>query len=171
VKTRDLEWGDFPSLVENYFALYDEVNENPDVGISLFPKRPTIGEEADWFVRLFKAAQDGSSVAVVAEEGGRTIGLCSVLPAGNLENQHIGGLGVLVARDYRGIGVGKALMREALERCRGKFEVVTLSVFQTNSSARKLYESLGFRAWGTLPKGVKRNGRNIDLVFMISELK
>jgi RimJ/RimL family protein N-acetyltransferase len=171
MKIRDLEWGDFPSLLENYLALYDEVREVPEVGVSLFPKPPTMVEEVDWFARVFKAAQDGSGVAVVAEDGGRAIGLCNVQPAGNQEKQHIGILGILVARGHRGRGVGKGLIGAALERCHGKFDLVELSVFESNDRARRLYESMGFRVWGTLPKGVKRNGRFINLVYMSSELK
>ncbi len=171
MKIRDLAWGDCPSLVENYLALYEEVREIPDVGISLFPQPPTMGQEAEWFAGVYRAVQEGSSIAVVADEGGRAIGLCQVSPLGRLENQHIGGLGILVARGERGRGVGRALMRETLDRCRGKFELVELSVFQTNANARRLYESLGFRAWGTFPYAIKRNGRYIDLVHMILDLR
>ena len=120
--------------------------------------------------RLFKSAQDGSGVAVVAEEAGRAVGLCNVQRTVMPEARHIGGLGILVARGQRRRGVGKALMRGALDRCRGKFDLVTLSVFESNGHARRLYESMGFRAWGTLPRAIKRDGRYINLVYMVLDL-
>jgi RimJ/RimL family protein N-acetyltransferase len=171
VKIRDLAWEDYPSLVKNYLALYEEVRDNPDVGISLFPRPPTLGEEAEWFSGMYQAVQDGSSIAVVAEDAGRAIGICNVRRMGQLENQHLGVLGILVARGERHRGVGKALMQAALERCRGKFDLVELSVFETNTVARRLYESLGFRVWGTLPSAIKRNSRYIDAVHMILDLR
>ncbi|MCI4347199.1 MAG: hypothetical protein L3J97_01095 [Thermoplasmata archaeon] len=51
---RDLAWADFPRVVENYYALYEEVQGNPDLGISLFPVRPSLGEEREWFAHLFR---------------------------------------------------------------------------------------------------------------------
>jgi RimJ/RimL family protein N-acetyltransferase len=166
VKIRDLEWGDFPMTVENYLALYDEVLEVPDLGVSLFPVRPAMQDEADWFARLFKVAREGTGVAVVAEEGGQVIGLCTVRPLGEQENQHVGSVGILVARGHRGRGVGRALMCAALDQSRAKFEQLHLSVFQTNAPARHLYESLGFREWGIFPNAIKRDGRYYDLVHM-----
>ncbi len=67
---RDVTWADFPQLVENYYDLYDEVKENPDVGITLFPQRPTMGQETEWFAGAYKRMQDGESVHKVAEGPG-----------------------------------------------------------------------------------------------------
>jgi ribosomal protein S18 acetylase RimI-like enzyme len=75
-----------------------------------------------------------------------------------------------VGRPWRGRGIGRALLRAAIDRSRGRFELVELSVFATNTRARKLYESVGFRSWGVLPKGIQRQGRPIDLEHMVLEL-
>lgn len=172
MRIRELEWNDFPSLTENYYALYEEVQSNPDMGISLFPEKPTLAAEADWFAALFRQVQEKSGVACVAEEAGRAIGECHVgRKAPTVEAQHVGVLGILVAREFRGRGVGRALMQSCLERCRGKFQLVELSVFATNGAGRKLYESLGFRTWGSLPAGILRQGRYIDLVHMVRDLR
>jgi RimJ/RimL family protein N-acetyltransferase len=170
VRIRDLAWEDFPSLTEGYLALYDEVRTDPDLGISLFPERPTIGAEVTWFAGLYKAVLDGSAVAVVAEEEGRAVGLCDVKPKGVQESRHVGVLGILVERRRRGHGLGRALLEGAIERSRGKFEIVELAVFASNSRARRLYESVGFRAWGTLPKEILRDGRRLDVDHMFLEL-
>jgi len=83
----------------------------------------------------------------------------------------VGVLGIVVAREQRGRGFGRALLKGALDRCRGRFDIVVLAVFDSNLAARRLYESMGFRTWGTLPRGVKRNDRYIDLVHMVCDLK
>jgi len=168
---RDLEWGDFTPIVENFLALYDEVVENPDLGISLFPKRPSWGEEAEWFAGLYRRVLEGSTVAAVAVEEGRVVGLCTAdrrKPA--RETEHIGVVGLLVAQPWRGRGIGKSLLGRVIERSRGKFEILELSVFHSNTKARGLYQSLGFRPWGLFPGGILRDGRRTDLEYMSLEL-
>jgi ribosomal protein S18 acetylase RimI-like enzyme len=169
---RDLAWGDFRDLLENYYALYDEVRENPDLGISLLPDRPSLGEEVDWFAHLFRGVQEGVVVASVAEEEGRAIGLCTVhRKAPTQESRHIGVLGISVARAWRAKGIGRALLTHVIDRCRVKFELLELSVFVSNTRARELYRSVGFRSWGVLPNGILREGRHTDLEHMFLELE
>jgi L-amino acid N-acyltransferase YncA len=168
---RELRWDDFQAITEWYWAMYDEVLEDPDLGISFFAKRPTLGEEAEWFARLFRQVQEGKSVVAVGEEAGRAVGLCVVGPKGpTLESAHIGVLGITIAKGWRGKGIGRALMVRVLADCRGKYEIVELGLFATNTRARALYESLGFRAWGVQPKGCRRGERYIDHVSMQLEL-
>ncbi len=167
---RDLAWSDFTALVENYFALYEEVLENPDIGVSLFPQRPTLGEEAEWFARLYRRVQEGVAVASVAEEQGRAVGLCNVERKTHAEGQHIGVLGILVAREWRRKGIGRALLEHTIVRCRGRFEFLELAVFASNTHARTLYQSLGFRPWGVEPQAILRGGRRTDLEHMMLHL-
>ena len=170
MKIRDLQWQDFKPLVENYYALYDEVREDPNVGITLFPDRPSLGSEAEWFASMFRRVEEGAGVAVVAVVDRRAAGLCTVDRRTDRERQHTGILGLLVGRPWRGHGIGRALLQHAVERCRGKFEIVELQVFVTNARARKIYESVGFRSWGILPKAIKRQERYVDLEHMVLDL-
>jgi len=169
---RDLAWTDMPALVENYWGLYEEVRENPDLGIGLFPTRPSLGEEAEWFTRMFRRVHEGTSIAAVAEEDGKAVALCNVDAKGpHLEGRHIGLLGLLVARGYRGRGIGKALLGYTIQRCRGRFAQVELSVLASNTVARDLYRSVGFRPWGVEPNAVLRGGRYTDLEHMVLDLR
>ncbi|HEV2429753.1 MAG TPA: GNAT family N-acetyltransferase [Thermoplasmata archaeon] len=168
---RDLAWGDFPDVVENYLKLYEEVKSHPDLGIILLPAPPSLGEEAEWFARLYRRVLEGATVAVVAEEEGHAVGLCTVDRRGpHRESQHLGVLGILVASGWRGRGIGRALLRSAIDRSRGSFDLIELSVFRSNDRARALYESVGFRSWGILPKGIVRDGRATDVEHMVLEL-
>jgi ribosomal protein S18 acetylase RimI-like enzyme len=167
VKVREVRWEDFPSLVENYYALYEEVQENPDLGIGLFEERPTLASEVAWFARLYRGVLEGEVVAAVADEEGRAVGLCTVHRAGGPESGHYGILAILVARQHRGRGVGRALLVSVIERCRSKYEALELTVFASNSAARHLYDSLGFRKVGVLPKMVLRKGQHTDVEQMV----
>jgi RimJ/RimL family protein N-acetyltransferase len=168
---RDLAWMDFPAITDIYYSLYQEVVENPDLGITLFANRPSLGEEAEWFARLVHRVDERNSVAVVAEEDGKAVGLCTIDRRGPAaELGHIGVLGIMVAKSFRGRGLGRELLREAIARSAGRFELLELTVFTSNTHARGLYRSVGFRPWGTMPKAVRRSGRYTDLEHMVLEL-
>lgn len=170
MKIRNLRWEDFPSLVENYYALYDEVQENPDLGIGLFKERPSLSAEVAWFAGVYRGVLDGEMVAAVAEEDSKAVGMCTVRRAASPESQHCGVLAILVGQPWRGRGTGRALLEAVIEQCRGKFEVIELTVFASNRRARNLYESVGFRKVGVLPKAVLRRGAYTDIERMVLDL-
>jgi RimJ/RimL family protein N-acetyltransferase len=168
---RDLAWADFNAIVECYYALYDEVREFPDLGVSLHPQRPTIGHEAEWFSGLWRRIDEGASFAAVAEEEGKAVGLCHVDRHDGPESTHIGVLGIMVDRPWRNRGLGRQLVRYVIDRSRSRFELIELSVFVSNEPARALYRSLGFRPWGVEPRGLLRGGRYTDIEHMTLDLK
>ncbi len=164
---RDLEWNDFDGWVDLYYSRYEEIERNPDLGVYFYPARPTRAEEATIFGQLAKGVLEKNAVAVVAEEGGRLIGTCTIVRRGNhREDRHIGVLGVAILPDQRGKGFGDALLASALERCRGLFEIVELKVISVNTPARRLYEKHGFRVYGHQPRAFKRGERYLDDVLM-----
>ena len=175
ITVRELRWTDFDPIREMYWALYEERETNPDIGILLFPQRPSYADEVAWFTRLYQAVLRGDTIARVAEFDGAPIGHCDVLPVGpgvrESEAGHVGSLGILVHRDYRGRGAGEALMRETIAACRGHFDLVRLSVDSTNPRARQLYVRHGFVPYGRLPAGRKRAGRYTDEELMVLDLR
>ncbi len=173
VRVRDLRWEDFEPLCEAYYLLYDERERGEPHGIHLFRDRPGLSDEVRWFESLYRRAIEGEIVVVVGEVGGRAVGNCTVGPVGTTRNSeagHVGVLGVLVHRDHRGRGVGTALLDAAIARCRGKFELVRLSVFATNVRAKALYERLGFRTVGRVPRAYHRGTEYIDEELMVLDL-
>jgi ribosomal protein S18 acetylase RimI-like enzyme len=166
---RSVRWSDFDDLRETYYRLYDERERNPTIGITLFRDRPTLPDEVDWFAREYHRVLAGDSVMSVAEIDGHVVGNCVIGRHGanaSSEGGHVGILGILVDPAYRGKGVGSALLRHALDACRGKFEVVRLSVFSVNVHAQRLYRRFGFEVCGTIPRAVKRGATYYDEVEM-----
>ncbi|MCD6503535.1 MAG: ribosomal-protein-alanine N-acetyltransferase [Thermoplasmata archaeon] len=93
------------------------------------------------YVLLYENYPD---LMLIAEEDGKLVGFV----IGSLSTEESGRILVLfVKKDYRGRGVGKALMKEILRRFLVKYCVkeVTLEVHEKNETAIKLYEKLGFR--------------------------
>jgi len=88
----------------------------------------------------------------------------------NSDLSHRAELGISVSSDYRGMGVRTALLEEALKRCRGKFEIIELTVLTTNDVARKLYAKFGFKSFGTRPRSIKRGGAYFDEELMRLDL-
>jgi len=79
-----------------------------------------------------------------------------------------GELGMLVARDWRGRGVGSALLAAAIEwgRERGLHKL-SLGVFPHNDAAIALYRKHGFEVEGRRRKHIRRaNGDLWDLIDM-----
>ncbi len=67
-----------------------------------------------------------------------------------------------VAPWARGHGLAKALLEVAMVEARQReFDVMNLSVRETQTAAIQLYESLGFRRWGTHAKYARVDGRLI----------
>jgi ribosomal protein S18 acetylase RimI-like enzyme len=80
--------------------------------------------------------------------------------------------GVYVAPEYRGRGVGRAVLVTLLESARALagLKSVYLSVTSAQSPARNLYRSLGFRSFGVEPRALAVDGRYFDEEHMTLEL-
>ncbi|MBN9412925.1 MAG: GNAT family N-acetyltransferase [Candidatus Paracaedimonas acanthamoebae] len=81
--------------------------------------------------------------------------------------------GTYVQPLYRKAGVGKLLMESALQHAQKIIEchVVYLGVETTNNAARKLYESCGFKIWGTEPHALRVKDQAYEISHMSLILK
>ena len=119
-------------------------------GTSGFPEEATAS-----FIASVKASNGVHLVAMVDDA---IVGWCDITPAVFEGMTHVGRLGMGVKADYRGKGIGKGLLKEALERAfRQGLERVELEVYRSNELAVRLYEAHGF-----LPEGVKVGARKLD---------
>ena len=88
--------------------------------------------------------------------------------------KHVGILGITVAKDSRGDGLGRLLMelivREA-EKEISDLKIVTLEVYATNEVAQNLYKKMGFVEYGKLPNGVMRSGTFEDRLMMYKNIR
>lgn len=76
--------------------------------------------------------------------------------------------GVFVYPEYRGLGIARQLMEEAIRRARKMegVEKVNLGLSHSSASALKLYQKLGFREYGRERKAMKWAGEWIDEILM-----
>ncbi|MFD5164129.1 GNAT family N-acetyltransferase [Streptomyces hawaiiensis] len=106
---------------------------------------------------------------LVAELDGRLAGYVHLgFPTPLDSNRHVRQIqGLAVAEGARGRGVGRALVRAAVEeaRLRGARRV-SLRVLGHNTPARALYAAEGFTVEGILPEEFLLDGTYVDDVFM-----
>ncbi len=116
--------------------------------------------------------KDGYAL-VGAFVGGQLIGSAGVLREARAKLSHrvlIWGVGVVPM--WRGRGVGRLVMEEAIRVARSwpGVRVIHLSVTETQRAARAMYERLGFVAWGTEPCKMIVDGEELSDVYMMKRV-
>lgn len=150
-----------PAVPEDLEALLDGYEAVAAEGIHIGGEAPVDRERrgAAW-LETMDASTPGASF--VAEAGGAIVGQLGMSGSGRMD------LGMWVAKDWRGKGVGTALMRAALDyaRANGAYKI-SLEVWPHNAAAIALYESFGFEREGYLRKHWRRrSGELWDSVVM-----
>jgi RimJ/RimL family protein N-acetyltransferase len=143
------------------------LTEEPGIYILMGPGEFTLTVEQERQV-LADYAQADNCVFLVAEAEGRIVGMLNCKGGTRRAKRHEVVLGMSVAREWRGQGVGKKLMARAIEWARGTGIVtrIELLVFTRNEVARHLYESFGFVVEGCLRRAVLRDGEYFDDLIM-----
>ncbi|MFD1019450.1 GNAT family N-acetyltransferase [Thalassobacillus hwangdonensis] len=116
---------------------------------------------------------DGS-LALVAEVEGQMVGFLDFASGSKQRTAHQGAFGMSVEEDYRGLGIGKALLRSLITWANQhpKLEKLTLEVVSENKGAIHLYRQLGFREEGRKIRALKlEDGTYHDLWQMAKFLK
>ncbi|MDE1804706.1 MAG: GNAT family N-acetyltransferase, partial [Candidatus Micrarchaeota archaeon] len=162
---------DRDDLVGCYYSYWEERKQNPLLGLGFLAKKPTLKEEREWFKSMCDSVRRGDTIASVAEVGGKVVGLCDVKGQHRLaDTTHVGVLGIAIRKEFRAMGVGSALLKDVIRRSKRRFDIITLSVFGTNKKAEELYRKVGFRRYGVLRGGLRRNGEHIDHIYMYLRL-
>lgn len=128
--------------------------------------------ERDWIVGRMNARATDNGVTLMAVAGDRIVG-GSQVDRSVLASRHVGDLGISIAKDYRGMGLGRALMTALIDEARTTLEglrMIRLDVFETNDVAQSLYKSLGFVEIGRTPGAIYRLGRYEDSIQMVLDL-
>ncbi|MBR5519507.1 MAG: GNAT family N-acetyltransferase [Clostridia bacterium] len=118
----------------------------------------------------FFAAQDYCGVV---EAEGSVVGLYILHPNNIGRCGHIGNASYAVAKNRRGQGIGRMLVKDSLRMAKSLgFRLMQFNaVVATNAPALKLYESLGFVRLGTIPGGFRMDERYEDIVLFYHTLE
>jgi ribosomal protein S18 acetylase RimI-like enzyme len=103
-------------------------------------------------------------VALVEE---KVVGWCDALRIDRPIRAHTGVLGIGVLAEFRGRGIGTALLRETLQKARASgLARIELSVREGNARVVGLYERFGFVQEGVQRKAIRMDGKYENLICM-----
>lgn len=134
-----------PLDVELYKSIrLEALKEDPQAFGSSYEKESAFSEE-QWKERI----ENRDNCIIVAKEADTSIGMIGYHLKDEGKNAHLWGM--FVSKKYRGKGIGKQLMQQIVEKAKRvkSVEVVSLDVNPEQTSAVKLYESMGFVKSGT----------------------
>jgi len=121
-------------------------------------------EQTRTFVEQNIARNDPQIIAKVDE---KVVGWCDISPKHQSIYAHSAVLGMGVLPNYRGRGIGKALIDTALKKAFEKNIVrIELAVFADNLNAVRLYEQFGFQTEGELQDDVLIDGQYKNSLVM-----
>lgn len=113
-------------------------------------------EPLSWWAQRI-ASEAGQTQCFGAFEAGRLVGSVALEYCAKPKTRHSAlVLGMYVRPDHRRRGAAAALMQAAIAAARARpgLRVLRLTVTQGNEAAIRLYESLGFSAWGIEPSAI-----------------
>ncbi len=116
-----------------------------DINILLSELRANASEHGATLSELKAIADDENVVCVIAQDGVRIIGMATLYVLQKFGKRVAHVEDVVVHSDYRGQGLGKAIMEEVIKVARSK-DVRTLHLTSrpAREAANKLYQKLGF---------------------------
>jgi len=96
---------------------------------------------------------------------GKLIGMVTLIPETKHKTRHKAHIyAMYVTPDQRGQGIGKKLVKEAIETAKqiDGIEQIVLSVVSSNNTAKQLYLSLGFETYGKEKHALKIDEAYLD---------
>jgi RimJ/RimL family protein N-acetyltransferase len=149
---------------EQLAALGRAVGSEPEGWLISVDGWRTVADERRYLraVRRFPHA-----AVLVAEVEGRVVGRLSLARDQHPASAHVADLGLMVAKDWRGRGVGRALLEAAVEWARAAgVRKLELHTFPWNEPAIRLYERFGFVQEGYRRGHYSRGGELADAILM-----
>lgn len=157
---------------EDLDDLLDYINSLAEEDLDVLPERRkmTREEEANWLEHKLAEMEKGKAIDIVAEVDGRVVANSEV-NVNKRARSHVGELAIGIRLGYRDMGIGNEIMKTLIEESRkAGLKVLMLRVFANNDRAKHLYEKVGFKETGRIPKGINRKNKYIDDIIMTLNL-
>lgn len=156
-----------PADATNLIAYIRELLTEPNLHMPLTPAEFTVTPTEEQQLLAEFAAAD-NSVELLAEAGSQIVGELNLKGGKRRATRHSALLGISVRQDWRGRGVGSALMAQAIEWARGSGVItrIELYVYARNEAAIHLYQKFGFEVEGRRRRVIYQHGEYLDDLVM-----
>jgi RimJ/RimL family protein N-acetyltransferase len=136
-----------------------------------FETRFTKRQEAAWLNDLVRSIKKGDTMSVLAEIEGEIVGNGNITRGSYRETRHHGHLGLTIREPYRGLGIGREMVKALLAEARRQgLKTVAVEFLSTNKATVHVYSKAGFKRVGSIPGKIYRNGRFLDSLIMARKL-
>lgn len=159
---------------ENFTHQVTSVLKEAQYTVSTYPEDKddfTVDKERQW---IRKYIESDGSLLIAAEIEGCIIGSADLHSGERKRIQHIAVFGITVLKEFRDLGVGRALIETLIEWASKHpvIEKIGLAVFSNNDRAINLYKKLGFVEEGRKIKEIKVGPDNYaDSILMYKFVK
>jgi ribosomal protein S18 acetylase RimI-like enzyme len=134
IKIEELSKKDLKLAKEFLDFINSLVKEDAQITVN---KKSNLKEELKWLKQNLDGVRKKKKVFCIAKDKKKIVGIASIEMRG-LRESHVGILNISVRKEYRGIGLGKYLMKEVLNLAKRKLKpkpkIIRLSVFSTNKN-------------------------------------
>jgi RimJ/RimL family protein N-acetyltransferase len=132
-----------------------------------YDKRFSLKEEEAFKKTQLSLRRKREGHLIIARVGGALAGSTGARRE-KFKGRHNVSLGIAIAKPFRGIGLGEALLRANIRETERSLKPknVFLSVLAPNERARKLYRKLGFRKFAVFPEWMLHQGKFVNHIFM-----
>ena len=157
-----------------YKALRDEMLFAHPEAFTSDAAEEVVKEPADYLQRLGLDRRERGHFVLGAWRGEHLVGAIGLERDRRRKGNHIGHvIGMMVRREARRQGVGRALLEGLIGEARRSagMEMLTLTVTAGNAAAVGLYETSGFARYGLLERAIKlASGKYHDKLHMVLTL-
>lgn len=140
--------------------------------ISFQGEEISLKDERTFLNSSIKKIKEGKAILLIAQCNNKIVGVSDVNMRPRISS-HIGILGISIAKNIRGKGIGKKLMEAIINESRKNLKnlrMLELECFASNPVALDLYKSFGFKEYGRLPNGIAHKGNFVDSILMYKEI-
>jgi RimJ/RimL family protein N-acetyltransferase len=160
-----------PSDAEALTRLAEAVSAEPEGWlISSNGEWRSVGDERRYLKALRR--YPNAAVFVAEQNSGALIGRLSLARDAHPASAHVADLGLMVAKEARRRGVGRALLEAGVEWAHSSgIRKLELHVFPWNEPAIRLYERFGFQREGRRKGHYQRAGADVDAILMALRIR
>ena len=142
-----------------------------DTFIGFSGEQLTADQELDYIKESIASMNEGNSLHLLAGFEGKIVAMCDARRDMSLKKRsaHIAQFGLTVTREFRGEGLGEAILKltiDILPTYITNIRLLKLSTFGPNEVALALYQKLGFQQYGVLSGGIFFHGQFVDHILM-----